>query len=237
MTRKTTAAALVGGIAAVIIALAPTAAFAHEQRTVGRYHVEVGFGDEPPYAGFRNSVQLILTQSASGNPVTDLGDTLKVTVKTGTQEMPLTLVPNFEVGGDGTPGDYRAWFIPTAPGTYTFQFSGAIKGQPFNQSFTSGPTTFDDVNDPTAVEFPQKVPTGSQLSDRFNREIPRLNAALAADRSKARHEADTARLVAIVALSVGVVGLVVGGVSLAAARSARRAALGPMAAPAMSEKG
>jgi hypothetical protein len=236
MTRRKISAAIVAGLVASIIAIAPTAAFAHEQRTVGRYHVEVGFGDEPPYAGFRNSVQLILTQAASDKPVTDLGDTLKVTVKTGTQEMPLNLEPNFEVGGDGTPGDYRAWFIPTASGTYTFQFAGTIKGQPFNQSFTSGPTTFDDVHDPTAVEFPQKVPTGSQLSDRLSREVPRLNAALAADRSKARHDAGTAKLLAIVALAVGVVGLVAGGLSLAAARGARRAVPSPQAAPAMSEK-
>ena len=63
----------------------------------------------------RSACNKLTSLEFSGNPVTDLADPLKVTVKTGTQEMRLSLVPNFEVGGDGTPGDYRAWFIPSCP--------------------------------------------------------------------------------------------------------------------------
>src|SRR6266545_3616700 len=50
-----------------------------------------------------------------------------------------------KIGGDGTPGDYRAWFIRTAPGPYTFHFTGSIKGQKVDEKFTSSPTTFDEV--------------------------------------------------------------------------------------------
>src|SRR5205807_2256065 len=148
-----------------------------ETRTIAnQYSVEVGWGDEPPYAGFKNSVQLLL-KDTKDKPVTDLGDTLKVEVSTGTQKMTLPIVPNFEVGGDGTPGDYRAWLVPTRPGTYTFHFTGTIHGDAIDASFTSSDTTFDEITSATDVEFPAKDPTIGDLSQRVTREDARLAAA------------------------------------------------------------
>jgi hypothetical protein len=150
---------------------------------------------------------------ANDKPVTDLGDTLKVDVSTGNddnQKLSLTMEPNFEVGGDGTPGDYRAWFIPTAPGPYTFHFTGGIKGQAVDQKFTSSPTTFDEVQDPARVEFPAKDPTTGQLSVRVDRETQRLNQALAASESRAKDAADQARLIAVAGVVVGALGLAAG---------------------------
>jgi len=96
------------GLASLLVPLAAAPAFAHEERDFNGFHAEVGFGDEPPYIGEKNSVQLILSTKV-GKPVTDLGDSLQVEVSTaGNQPMKLALEPNFEVGGDGTPGDYRA---------------------------------------------------------------------------------------------------------------------------------
>jgi hypothetical protein len=165
--------ALLAGPALLLSLLAVPAA-AHEERTIGkgRYHVEVGFGDEPAYQGEKNSVILLLN-NAAGKPVVDLGDSLKVEVSTGSNPpMPLRLEPNFGAGGDGTPGDYRAWFVPTAPGTYTFHFTGSVKGQKVDERFTSSPTTFDEVQDPAGVQYPAKEPTGGQLSQRLDREVP-----------------------------------------------------------------
>jgi hypothetical protein len=68
-------------------------AAAHEAKTVGNHFV-VGFGDEPAYASEKNSVQLLLAD-ANDKPVTDLTDTLKVAVTTGSAE-PLHLA--VEVG-------------------------------------------------------------------------------------------------------------------------------------------
>src|SRR6266508_341149 len=188
-------------------------ASAHEERKIGKYNVEVGFGDEPAYTGDKNSVVMFLND-ANDKPVVDLGDTLKVDITTGTstddtQKLSMTM-PNFEVGGDGTPGDYRAWFIPTAPGPYTFHFTGSIKGQKVDEKFTSSPTTFDEVQDPAKVEFPAKDPTTGQLSARVDRETQRLNASLADARRQAKDEAGTARLIAIVAVVVGALGLAAG---------------------------
>jgi hypothetical protein len=217
-------AVLVGlaGLLAVLTTAGP--ASAHEQARIGKYHVEVGFGSEPAYSGEPNSVQLILNDP-SDKPVVDLGDTLKVDVTQGaagdaasdSQKLSMTMQPNFEVGGDGTPGDYRGWFIPTAPGPYTFHFTGNIKGQKVDEKFSSSPTTFDEVQDPAQVEFPAKDPTGAQLSARLDREVPRLNDALAASQSranKAEDAASQARIIAIVGVVVGVLGIAAAGYAM-----------------------
>jgi hypothetical protein len=211
-------AATVAGLAAAMMVFGAGPALAHEERTVGAYRFVVGFGDEPAYAGLKNSVQLILSDR-SGKPITNLTDSLKVEVIFGTQKMQLPLENTFDPdSGSGTPGDYRAWFIPTAPGTYTFHFFGTIGKQNIDQSFTSGPTTFSEVTDPSQVEFPTKVPSGGDLAARLDREIPRLNSAIAAGDVHAIDRSGTARTLAIVGIAVGVVGLAAGGTALALGR-------------------
>jgi hypothetical protein len=215
--RKTSKAIMVVvGVAGLLVALGAAPAAAHEERKVGRYAVAVGFGDEPAYAGTKNSVQMLI-RDVNDKPVVDLGDTLKVDVSQGTddaQKLSMTMEPDFEVGEFGTPGDYRAFFIPTAPGVYTFHFTGSIKGQRVDQKFTSSPTTFDEVKDPAEVEFPSKDPTTGQLSARVDRETQRLTQAVAASDQRAKQADDaagTARLIAIVGVVVGVLGLAAAG--------------------------
>jgi hypothetical protein len=227
MSKRFAAAALTVGLGALLVPLAAAPASAHEERTLGRYHAAVGFGDEPAYAGTKNSVQLILNDTA-GKPVVDLGDTLKVTVSAEAasgQTTELSLEPDFEVGEFGTPGDYRGWFIPTAPGKYTFHFTGTIKGQKVDASFTSSPTGFDEVTDPQSVEFPSKDPTTGQLAQRLDRETQRQQQALADSAAKARDDASAARTVGVIGLAVGALGLLVAvAVGLLATRARRRPA-------------
>jgi len=154
--------------------------------------------------------------------VTDVKD-LKVAVTTGDAEaMQLTLAPNFEVGEWGEPGDYRAFFIPTTPGQYTFHFTGTIQGKKIDRSFTSIKDGFDAVDDPAEVQYPVKDPTGAQLATRVDREAARLNASLTsltAERDQAQDDAASARRLASIALIVGAAGLlgavVVGGLACA----------------------
>jgi hypothetical protein len=214
MRRRILAAVVASTLAGLLIPLLASPAAAHEAKTVGKYHFVVGFGDEPAYAGEKNSVQLILAD-AKDKPVTDLGNTLKVEVATGTAEpLQLAMEPFFEVGEFGTPGDYRAFFIPTAPGSYSFHFTGTIKGQQIDQTFKSGPQTFSDIEDPAQVQYPVKQPTGGQLATRADRETARINEALAAERDQAKDDAASARTLAIVGLVVGALGLVAGIVAL-----------------------
>lgn len=200
--QKTTRAAAV--LAALLVVTFPETVLAHEERDVGDLTMAVGFGIEPAYAGEPNSVQLIL--SSHGKAVTDLGDALGVEVTFGDGSKKLSLEPDFEIGEFGTPGDYRAWFVPTQPGTYAFHFTGTVDGQKVDETFTSG-NTFDDVVPISTAEFPAtQAPTTAELAQRLDREVPRLQQAI----GQVRTSADETDPLVIVALVVGGLGLVVG---------------------------
>ena len=217
--RKRTAASLAAiiGLAALLVVGLSGPASAHEQRKVGAYHFVVGWGEEPAYAGIKNSVQLILS-TASGKAVNNLGDSLQVEVIFGSQKMSLPLELNFDPdSGEGMPGDYRAWMIPTSPGDYTFRFTGKVGNQSVDQSFASGPSTFDPVKDPAQVEFPVKEPPVSQVATLAQRLSARLQAAVTAQK-RAQDSANTAKTIGYVGIGVGAIGLVVGAVALAMSR-------------------
>ena len=225
------------GLAALLVGAWAGPAAAHEAKQVGRYRFEVGFGDEPAYAGQKNSVQLLLS-TAAGKPVTDLGDTLKVMVMAGNQTQDLSLEPFFEVGEFGTPGDYRAFFIPSTPGGFTFHFHGSIKGQKVDQDFTSGPNSFSSVQDPTQAAFPKlNQPSTAQIAQRLDRETARLDGssrtALAAANSSDRRTRQTASRVTILSilgpfgLVLGLIGMVMTGIALRTARRALAASSHP----------
>src|SRR5207253_2311745 len=80
-----------------------------------------------------------------------------------------------------------------------------------DQSFTSAASTFNDVVDPAQVEFPDKLPSEADLAARLDREVPRLNNAIAAAAERSAGRSDTARTLAVVAIVVGGAGLLVGG--------------------------
>lgn len=223
------AAALVVGLvastAAVVAAAGP--ASAHEGRDVGQYVFVVGFGVEPAYAGQPNSVQLSLSDHDTEEPVVDLGDALQVEVSFGDERIELPLEPGFVVGVFGEPGQYLAHFVPSRPGQYSFRFFGRIGQQEVEETFTSGPQTFNDVEDPAETMFPIQDPAVGELADRLEREIARLNESngeLAAqlDREIAQltpssEESDRDPLAlgaAIAALATALIALVVSSVAM-----------------------
>jgi hypothetical protein len=219
MHRSIRVFAMACALAALTLIVGAPAALAHAQRQAGPIHIEIGFGTEPAYVGQPNSVQIILTER--GRPVVGLGDQLKVQVSFGGQQTALPLEPNFEVGGDGTPGDYRAWFIPSQPGPYTFHLTGTLHGTKIDETLTSGPTTFDEVHDPAEASFPPvDTPTTQELADRILQDAPRLSAATVAA-AAAKSAADSAKTVAVIGVVVGVIGLGVGSTALVRARRAR----------------
>lgn len=207
-----------------VIAAAP--ASAHETRGSGPVRYVVGWGDEPAYTGFKNSVQITITES-TGAAVTDVGDTLSVEVIKGDDKAMLPLQANFRVGAFGTPGDYRAWLTPTRPGSYTFHLTGTVRGQKVDETFTSSKTTFNDVEDVTNIAFPAKDPSTGQLATRIDREVPRLDTALA----KAEDTADGARMFGLAGTVFGLLGLLAGGGALMVARRKGNVPEGPRDRP------
>ena len=100
----------------------------------------------------------------------------------------------------GERGGYVAPFIPTVPGPYRFRFVGTIEGLPVDETFTSGPGTFDDVRSATEAQFPRPVPSAREIA-----------GVATAAQLQARDASDASAT----ALTVAVAGLVIGGLGLA----------------------
>jgi hypothetical protein len=204
----------------VVLAFAGPAS-AHEHRHVaGKYTFTVGWGDEPTYTGFKNSVSLALGDAAD-KPITDLTDTLQVEVTSASETVTLPLEANFEVGVSGDPGDYRAWIIPTRSGTYALHFTGTIHGDAIDETFTSSATTFDSPKDATEAEFPAKDPTSGQLAERITQESRRTATQLTAVKANIKASNDKtsrANALAIVGIVLGALGLVIGVIGFARKR-------------------
>ena len=191
------------------------AAQAHVPEQTGPFDYEIGFGTEPAYAGQPNSVELILNKS--GKPVLNLTDELKVSVGYAGQTTDLAFEPDFEVGGDGVQGDYRAYFVPSQAGQYTFHLTGKLDGTTFDVTVKSGPTTFSPVTDMSAIEFPpNNAPTNDQLSTKIDQEATRSQDAVTAAQSAANSANDAAKT----AKTLGMLGVVLGAIGIIAAIAA-----------------
>jgi hypothetical protein len=205
---------------AIGLASVTTPVAAHIVKQVGPYTVALGWVREPTYVGQLNAIQVVI-KDAKGNPVSDLSaDDLKVVVSTaGQQSDPMSLAPTFdEDTGLGIPGDYEAPMIPTAPGDYTFHVTGTIHSTKIDETATSSDTTFDSVVDPSAVQFPTKLPAVGDLATRLERVDARVQNQISA----ANDAKSSAQGALVVGIAVGGAGVLIGLVGLALAIMARR---------------
>lgn len=197
-------------LACVAAGVSAVPALAHGGMEQDDLTIVTGFANEPAYTGQPNAVQLQI--SHGGEAVADLGPgDLAITVSFGGQSTELALEPQFEVGGWGDPGDYRAAFIPSQPGRYTFDIEGAVDGERVDYSMTSGPKTFSEVQDTTSAMFPaQNAPSAPELATRIEQDAARASFEIASANEaaeSARTFAIAAAVVAVVAVGVAVVGL------------------------------
>jgi hypothetical protein len=195
-------------LAIAVLVLIPGIASAHAERSVGPFDLEIGFLGEPAYVGVPNAVFLEL--SNGGEPVTDIGDALTVTVGFGDQTSDPFLFEPLE-----EPGQYQAPFVPSQAGAYTFTLSGTLEGVKFDLSLTSGPKTFDEVQDIAGATFPPvEAPTNADLASRIQQESDRTKTAIEAATTQAEAAASSAQDAADSAKTVGIVGIVVGAIGL-----------------------
>ncbi len=205
---RATLAALIVAVTAFI----PSPAGAHETRAIGPYELVVGWGDEPNYTTFKNSVQMIVSDAKTGKPILDLGGTVEVEVTAGAESTALAMEPDFLPGVFGEPGDYRAWLTPTRSGEYSFHFTGTIGDTEIDEMFTCGEETFDCPVDVQEIQFPAQDPSTGELAGRLDRELPRVEL-------RALDEASSARTVGYVGAGLGAVGLIVAAVALRGGRA------------------
>ena len=143
-------------------AVATTPAEAHERRNVGPYQLVVGWLEEPSFVGATNAVSLSVTDTRITPPkaVDGLEKTLTVDVFQGGSTSGFS--PAFRTRF-GVPGSYAADILPTREGAYRFVIKGRIESLDLNETFESGPGRFDEIKPVTALQYPDKVPTGAEL--------------------------------------------------------------------------
>jgi hypothetical protein len=192
-------------LAAVLLGLALVpAASAHVVRTVGPYEVEIGWGSEPPIAGFENFVEVTVTRG--GEPVADLGADAAVQVGFGDANKVVPLVPT------ETPGEFHATIVPTRPGTYSLQVDATAGDRDISTGATCSVGTFDCVIGASEVQFPVADPTAGEIAGRVESVVPRTEDAAG--------DADAAKRLAVAALAIAVIAL--GGAIALAVRLRRR---------------
>lgn len=182
--------------AALFTLLATGVATAHEEREVAGYSVVVGFIDEPVFVGQKSGLEFFVNKGDT--PVEGLEATLKAEVIYQDQKRDLPLDARF-----GEKGAYESVFFPTAAGAYTFHIFGTIEGQAIDESFTSSPDGFSEVEALSGGQFPVQFPA---------------QADLVADVQAAK----TASSQVTIALVLGAAGLVAGLVGIGLALAARR---------------
>jgi len=225
---------LAGAVAgALLVSLTPIVA-AHGHTEAAGFHFVIGWSGEPALVGQLNGVQLFV-YDADEKPITDIpADAISVVVSTGGQDSSsLSLSPAFDVEeGFGTPGEYSTDLIPTAPGEYSFHFTGTIHGKAIDLSMTSSDSTFDGVAAAGDLEFPVKQPTLTEVGTRLDRIDGRVDElrSTAQDISDARSAASAAQSAANQALLIGALlggaGLVIAVIALWLVLRARRPAAG-----------
>lgn len=200
--------ALIAMAVGTLVVLTAPAAAAHETRKVGEYEFVVGWYDEPAFANQKNGPELTIT-AANGKPVVK-GVDLQVEIGFEGETMTAELEPAFVVGVFGEPGNYNTDIYPTRAGTWTFRIFGSVGGQDVNETFTSGPDTFGDIEDPREVAFPVEDPSTAELNDLVEQV-----------RNESSDGVSSARTFGYVGLALGVVALIV---AIVAVTRGRRAA-------------
>ena len=187
----------------------PGVADAHKEKRIGPLRMQTGWVQEPAYAGVPNAVEVSLRKG--GAPVEDARLTVQLAFGEAdvvAQSDPLSLDP---VAGE--PGEYRAFVIPTRPGTYTFAISGRAAGTKIDEEITSGPQTFDDVVPASDAQFPEADPSQGEVAERLERidaRLAGLRAQLANPGQDGGDGGDAVPyVIALSALAVALVALVV----------------------------
>ena len=138
--------ALVLGLACLLVIV--PAVKAHTSSTVAGVDLNIGFLNEPAYAGQSNGVELTVTAAEGGaEPVASEIDLMVEVTYLATEEQVTLVLDHTESDGEHEHGGllYTAPFTPSTPGDYRFHVMGTIAGEAADASFDSGPDTFSPV--------------------------------------------------------------------------------------------
>ena len=147
--------------------------------------------------------------------VTGLASTLQVEIyhlpTDASREMPMTELPD-------DPGHYIAEFVPTAPGDYSVRFFGSIEGNAIDETFYSGPDTFDTVIPSDAIQFPIVLESNREIQNATRGALDAVQE-LETDLESTSSNASTGIIIGIVGILFGLIAI---GTSFFAITIARR---------------
>ena len=140
---------------------------AHVLKNFGPYTVALGWAHEPTYVGELNAVQVVVTDAGqAGHRHRGMATSRSSSASAARTPSPLELSPTYdEDTGLGTPGDYEAPIVPTAPGDYTFHLTGKIHDQAVDETATSSDSTFDSAVETTGDPVPGQAPVAHRADD------------------------------------------------------------------------
>lgn len=150
------------------VVIVPAMASAHERQRFEidgeLYEFVVGSLNEPIVVDDKTGLDLTVREVHEGGAkssdhhstegaVTGLEETLKVELIAGGKKKTLELSPVYNA-----PGAYKAPFYPTVATTLSYRVFGAIKGTPFDYTFTCNPAGHGEVPEDTLrVQVSDKV--------------------------------------------------------------------------------
>ncbi|TLX67835.1 MAG: hypothetical protein E6L02_01815 [Thaumarchaeota archaeon] len=164
------------------ISFTPKSASAHISKVFGNYSVEIGWANEPAFAGLMNNIQVIVKKGNidNGTSITDALANMQISVKYGTVSKKLDFVPSDEVAGL-----YFSPLIPAKVGSYSVVMKGTIEGQNIDTEIP-----LDDVGSSNTINFPQ---TGSSVDTSSNMgQIGTIITQLTSDIEEAKSSANSA---------------------------------------------
>ena len=126
--------------------------FAHTTVEVGSYHIEVGWGIEPPVVGIRNDIVFKITEPGESEGtykgITSAFKNLEAVAMYG------GATKKIDINSDPRPGYYFSPVIPTKTGSYIMDLKGEINGTPVDIQIP-----IEDVESTSVLDFP---PTSSE---------------------------------------------------------------------------
>ena len=174
LARRACAASLVFVMAAMVVVVASSPALAHESREVGPYTLTVGWITEPAYSGLPNSVSLRIRDTETEEGIEEQAQNIMVDIVYGEEMLTAPMRAAFN-----DPGHYRSDLVPSRPGTWAFRFYGTIEDLEIDELFTSGPETFNDLQDIALASWPAQDPGTAEIAERLERELARIDEQLA----------------------------------------------------------
>lgn len=156
---------------------------AHITKVFGNYLIQVGWDNEPVYAGLVNAVQVTIKKGSgdSAKPVINALKDMQISVKYGGVTKPLDFLPSSTVDGQ-----YTTPLIPTRVGTYSLVFKGTVESQSIDTEIS-----LDDVASVDALNFPSSTGSSSDNSASVS-QINILANQLTNDIEEAKNSADAA---------------------------------------------